>query len=722
MHRSKYLILLLSLVKAFVPHTSLNFHPSRSIRLMLRKNELEDLEKSTVAELKNNLRSRGLPVSGVKQTLIERLVNDIKSSNNHIFEGDKLQETHKKDLARTEYHEKGNKAGNNVIAFLDHAPELGNKASQAALNPLPDPLNALLSKRAGQSIPRLLPVQELAFKPILDGSDAVLSAPTGSGKTLGYALPLLSRLLLWKQNNSLHKRERLSKAEYYTNQICCPSILVLVPSRELAKQVGQVVSQYHPTSSRRVAAVFGGVPLERHISLLRRNLDVVVGTPGRVRELIREGHLSTEYVKSIVLDEADILLNFEDQPEIEIILNGMKDDYQLVLASATVNRRVKEFVNDAMEIDEKSDAFISVKSNDSETICESEVTGEKNKRPKVGHWYTPGRSSSRTAVASDFIVTLSPRIGIIFVASKAEANRVAEELSNTLTDTKVSVLEGDMSQAARSRTVASLRKDNSFNHQKCKILVATDVASRGLDLLGVDLVLQFGIPRKSGKEGTYDSELYLHRAGRAGRIGGGLTPANVITLYDPLEGEGKILPHLEKELSYAGIEVKHRLLPSPAEVMEASYARAMRVCDTCAEDERFIKYFQDQVVSDFQGTSASEREEKLVKKLASALASLSGLDKVVTPRSLLTADSKYRTIRVWSEKGDPLSPSEVVRFAKGLGSGKLGRVVICRDGSAVFDLPLQKVDRILETFSNCSDAALRLELPATIEFENGLTL
>mmetsp|Transcript_26770 Transcript_26770/g.39601 ORF Transcript_26770/g.39601 Transcript_26770/m.39601 type:complete len:720 (+) Transcript_26770:91-2250(+) len=707
-------ILLLSFIEAFIPQTSLIFPHRESIYLMLRHNDVETLEESTVAELKAELRSRGLAVSGVKQQLIERLASDMKRSDSHVLE---RVSSNAKNSHSASFHQDDDETDNDsATETFDYSINSHNKASQVVLDLLPEPLFDLLSQRTGQTVPKLLPVQERAFKPILNGSDAVLSAPTGSGKTLGYALPLFSRLLSWKQNGTLKKRERFSKAEYYTNRLCRPSILVLAPSRELAKQVGQVLSQYHPTSSRRVAAVFGGVPIERHISLLRRDLDVIVGTPGRVRELIREGHLCIEEVKSIVLDEADVLLNFDDQPEIKMLLDGMTDDYQLVLASATVNWRVKEFVKEIMGIDEKSEAFIILKSSNLGNALESEMMPEKNKRPIVGHWSMPGRSSSRTSVASDLILTLSPRIGIVFVASRQEANRVSQELSKRLTSTEVSVLEGDMSQSARSRTIARLRENNNLVNEKCKILVATDVASRGLDVFGIDLVLQFGIPRKAGKDGTYDSELYLHRAGRAGRIGGGSKPANIITLYDPLEGEGKILPDLEKELSCDGIEIKPRALPSPVEVMEASYIGAMKNCDDCGKDEEFVNYFREKIISEFQLASPSEREERLINKLAAALASLSELEKVVTPRSLLTADTSCRTIRAWSDESAPLSPSEVIRFAKGLGSGKLGRVTICKDGSAVFDLPVKKVDRFLEAYHGCSNPALYLEIPSALEF------
>ena len=732
---------------------SLSSSPGRRIQSNRRAaatnhQDIISLEQQTVAELKNELKVRGLPVSGNKSILIDRLMMDSGTSRS------KQEETVAEDdlgfvidddddenasLSRNEDQGFIIEDGNDSAPMDDDFDLMTTKktttTTTTAIDLLPAPLLQALSKRitpndnASKTL-SLLSVQELAFKPISSGSDAVLFAPTGSGKTLGYALPLLTRLLEWKKEGTLKKRRRLDQQDYYNTkqrEPARPSIMVLAPSRELAKQVGKVLSHYHPTSSGRVGTVFGGVPLERHVSLLRRDLDVVVGTPGRIRELIREGHLTTEFCKSIVLDEADVLLNFDDQPEIEMLLDGMVEDYQLVLASATVNRRVKEFVKDVMEINETSEAFVEVDAVVADETGTQDLSPsskgsaqQQQNRPTVRHWSTGASFFSRTGLAADIIATQSPRIGIIFVASKAEADSVSEELSEKLGDTKVSVLHGDMSQSARSRTVASLR--NNINNHRSKILVATDIASRGLDLPGVDLVLQFGIPRKSGKDGTFDSELYLHRAGRAGRVGGGSKDADAILLFDPAEGEGKLLPELESELhSAAGIRIQPRALPSPSEIMEASYERAKRICDdVVVGDKDFSNYFTEKIDAEISAdTSKKHREELLMDKLAAAMAALSGLGDggVVAPRSLLTADTRDRTIRVFHSDGKGLAPPEVTKFVKGLGSGKLGRVTICNDGSAVFDLSAKRAERLLEAYREMNgqnQAGLRIVLPSEL--------
>ena len=643
--------------QSFVPPSSSRTN-ARSMAMVTTSaipNGAKPFEKMTVAELKDILRSRDLPVSGTKDKLVKRLL---------------------------EYQD----------AAVEQTP-----TEDAVASLLPPPLAEALVQQTGTS--HLLPIQERAFQPIASGSDAVLFSPTGTGKTLGYILPLFTRLA--------PRKKRLSQKDYFDrrNQPCCPSILILTPSRELAKQVGKVCAQFR--SSSRVATVFGGVPLERHSSLLRKDLDVVVGTPGRMRELMREGFLSTESVESIVLDEADVLLNFEDQPEIEMLLNGMENDYQLVLASATVNSRVKEFVKEAMEIDPHSDAF----------CVEKSVNGQETTRPTVHHWCTAARSSARSGLALDIVTTLSPRVALIFVATKAEAEAVSDEMADRLRDMKVSVLHGDLAQSARSRTVAALRQKTKGG--KGRILVATDVASRGLDLPAVDLVLQFGIPRRQGRDGTCDSELYTHRAGRAGRVGGGSRPADAILLYDP--AEKRLLPELQADLEDVGIHLQPRPLPSPSDVMEASYIHARGVCSDFAGDADFVSFFRNKIESEVAEMPADDRHEYLMNQLAAATAALSGLDGAVPERSLLTADTKDRTIRVWTDDSERLNPAEVTEFVKGLGSGKLGRVSMLEDGSALFDLSEKRTLQVLraaqeqsETNESLSSKKMYLELVNTL--------
>jgi superfamily II DNA/RNA helicase len=505
--------------------------------------------------------------------------------------------------------------------------------------------------------------------------------------------------------------------------------------------------------------------MTRHAALLSSSTtNVVVGTPGRIRELIRENYLSTKHIRSIVLDEADTLLNFDDNPEVQWLLDGMVNDYQLILASATINKRVEKFVSEVMELEVGEEGYMVVDTygdddhggftnNDNDITIDGKSekhldddydmeqgqvedsginTAYQNETPTVRHWSMPSSPASRITLTSDLLITLTPRRGIVFVPTKAEVESVAQELSERFSanDVSIHILHGDMVQQARSRTIRAFRDDSSARIITTRILIATDVAARGLDLPAIDLVLQYGVPRKTGKDGTYDSELYIHRTGRAGRFGN-TRSADAIVLYDRTQGESTTLNKLREEMKdLHSIVIMPRQLPSPCEVMDASYERVMRLCtDFGTGTKGLVRYFAGKLSDEMKANnnemttaSSSDNEMFLIHRLATAMASLSGLDDVVPPRSLLTADPGDRTIRVWSDSCDaanPLSPSEVTKLVKSLGSGKLGRISTCEDGSVVFDLGSKKAELLLESAAANDDTKLvesgwHFEIPVSL--------
>jgi superfamily II DNA/RNA helicase len=643
--------------------------------------------------------------------------------------------------------------------------------------------------------PKLLPIQQKSYTIISKGDDAVLFSPTGTGKSLGFILPLAARILQWQQDGSYLYRKAAQKQHFIrqsrnnnngndslssssSSQVdaATPSILIIEPSRELARQVGKVFEKFHPTttssngakgsssSKRQVVTVYGGVPMTRHAALLSSKTNVVVGTPGRIRELIRENYLSTKYIRSIVLDEADTLLNFADNPEVEWLLDGMTNDYQLILASATINKRVEKFVSEVMELEVGEEGYLVVDTpygdddhgglftNDDDITIDGKSekhlddvdmevgqvessginTAYQLETPTVRHWSMPSSPASRITLTSDLLITLAPRRGIVFVPTKAEVESVAQELSERLSanDVSIHILHGDMVQQARSRTIRAFR-DDSARIITTRILIATDVAARGLDLPAIDLVLQYGVPRKTGKDGTYDSELYIHRTGRAGRFGN-TRSADAIVLYDRTQGESTTLNKLREEMKdLHSIVIMPRQLPSPSEVMDASYERVMRLCtDFGTGTPNLVRYFAGKLSDEMKAnnggetttSSSSDNAMFLIHRLATAMASLSGLDDVVPPRSLLTADPGDRTIRVWSDSCDannPLSPSEVTKLVKSLGSGKLGKISTCEDGSVVFDLGSRKAELLLESAAANDDTKLvesgwHFEIPVSL--------
>lgn len=714
----------------------------------------EKLQDMTIAELKELLRASNQKVTGNKAVLVDRIISHQQNSRavKHIS----AENVEVEDASQISHDPSLSLLPKPVLeSFLRFT-----SSSKARNLNMIDGTDTSISTQQ----PKLLPVQERSFEHIADGGDAVIFSPTGTGKTLAYILPLAKRLFEWKHDGSLQHQKKIQKQRFIQQQrnkndsmptkpteSAAPSILVIEPSRELAKQVGKVWSKFHPTvtkATKQIVTVFGGVPTARQAALLSSKTDVVVGTPGRIRELIREGFLTTSHVRSIVLDEGDILLNFQDNPEVEWLLEGMRNDYQLILASATINKRVESFVGEVMELEVGEEGYVNMVDDDA-TIDDSgietddvgfEIEGasEEQTSQEVRHWSMAASARDRTALVSDIIITSAPRRGIIFVPSKAEVEVVAQELTERLSsanDVSVHVLHGDMVQAARSRTIVAFRGDTESMPNltnMSRILVATDVASRGLDIPTVDLVVQYGVPRKNGKDGTFDSELFIHRTGRAGRFGSTRT-ADTIMLYDRSQGEGTTLKELQEEMKrLRGVEILQKALPSPGEVMNSAYHRALQrfeKFDTDGEDDRekhkLVQYFEKRlmqdVLLDHSDTEPSPTESLLMKRLAAAMAALSGLEEVVPPRSLLTANPSDRTIRAWNDscsRNNPLSPPEVTKLLKALGSGKLGRISICEDGSAVFDLSGSKAKRLMENASNDEMSALvegwHFEMPESL--------
>ena len=552
---------------------------------------------------------------------------------------------------------------------------------------------------------RMLPIQQASFIRIWQGHDTVLQAPTGQGKTLAFVLPLLA------QQRSTPPPQA---------GVATPQVIAICPSRELARQVGKEWQRFAQQANS-VATIFGGVPVERHVALLKYKPRYVVATPGRLRELVRLGHLSYQQVTTLVLDEADVLLDAQDSPDIQAILRDMEETidterqenpkYQLILVSATLNNNVRTFTEEmeisprayisaSATIHEETEAGVRPVSQASQSTPSQQSPSSSTSAPMaVQHWHMSCKSSVRPKIAADVIAMLQPRLTLVFVPTKSEAESVAADLSTTC---QVTTIHGGMSQTARSRTIAQILRssDDSTN----QVLVATDVISRGLDLPNVDLVIQFGIPRVAGKDGTYNTELYTHRTGRAGRYRvnanatGKTRPANALLLWDPAVGEGKLLPPLAQEVEeLLGRKILAKTVPSSLDIINTGYKRALSSITRHehSETNQLSAYFRSRLEKDINISDT----DALLDALANAMASVANLDPSLSPTkphaSLLSGDPALRTIRV-SKDGSVLSPSEVTVFCKQFGSGKLGRVTICNDGSAVFDLAMKKAEQLVE--------------------------
>ena len=342
------------------------------------------------------------------------------------------------------------------------APTGSSATGFAAFGFAPELLEAL--EAIGYQEPS--PIQKAAIPELLLGRDLVGQAQTGTGKTAAFALPLLA---------GLDPDQRT------------PQVLVLTPTRELAIQVADSFSSYAAKMPQlRVLPIYGGSDFRDQIARLKRGVQIVVGTPGRVMDHMRQGTLNLSGLRSLVLDEADEMLRMGFIDDVEWVLGQLPEKRQVVLFSATMPAEIRrishQYLNDPAEI------TIKTKGSDSSRIRQRYIT--VNGPQKLEALSRVLEAETKEGV-------------IIFARTKAITVTVAESLEAKGYD--VAVLNGDVAQNQRERTIERLKSGS------VDVLVATDVAARGLDVDRITLVVNYDIP--------FDSEAYVHRIGRTGRAG-----------------------------------------------------------------------------------------------------------------------------------------------------------------------------------------------------------
>jgi superfamily II DNA/RNA helicase len=334
-------------------------------------------------------------------------------------------------------------------------------------------------------------IQSLVLPDAIGGRDILAKSPTGSGKTLAFAIPLVER----------------AAPEGKT-----PSALVLVPTRELALQVTEELEPLAAARGLRVAAAYGGAPVAAQAKRLK-GAQIVVATPGRLQDLIERRLVSLDGVTSLVLDEADRMLDMGFRPQVERILRRLPGARQTMLFSATLDGEVGELASAYTE----SPARIE---NGREAQVEDGV---------IEHAFVPVTAEDKI----DRLVELlqaDDGLSIVFVRTKRGADRLAQKLARR--DLAVVAMHGDLSQSQRERAL------EKFRTGKVTTLVATDVAARGLDLEAIEHVINFDPPE--------DDKGYVHRVGRTGRAG---RAGRGITL---------VLPEQQAEVSRVAARLGHR--------------------------------------------------------------------------------------------------------------------------------------------------------------------
>ena len=315
------------------------------------------------------------------------------------------------------------------------------------------------------------PIQEQCIPVILSGKDVLASAQTGTGKTAAFCLPLLDLVA----NKPKHKHKRNIS----------PDVLILSPTRELATQIEHELMRFSHFMDTNIVAVVGGVSYKLQNKLLKSNVNFLVATPGRLMDLVRQRKINLKHIDTLVIDEADRMLDMGFIPDIKKIFESTSQDQQVLMFTATLNKQIEKIAQQFLRDPER-------------IAIEQENKSNKNIHQIA---YPVADYNQKKLVLVDVLNEADINQAIIFTATKREADRLSDELY--LMNHRSKTLHGDMSQRERTRTI------NRFKNNEIKILVATDVAARGIDVDDITHVINFDLPRQV--------EDYIHRIGRTGR-------------------------------------------------------------------------------------------------------------------------------------------------------------------------------------------------------------
>lgn len=382
----------------------------------------------------------------------------------------------------------------------------------------------LVRATADQGYETPSPIQAQAIPAVLSGKDVMAAAQTGTGKTAGFTLPLLQRL---------SEKPRAGKG---------PRALILAPTRELAAQVHDSValySRYMPTKS---AVVFGGVKINPQMMKLRKGLDVLVATPGRLMDLYQQNAVRFDEVEVLVLDEADRMLDMGFIRDIKKILAMLPAKRQNLMFSATFSNDIRKLatglLNNPVQVE------VAARNTSAETIKQSVY---------------PVDQSQKTALLSKLVRENGWEQVLVFTRTKHGANRLTQKLERD--GITAAAIHGNKSQGARTRALAN------FKQGEVRVLVATDIAARGLDIKQLPQVVNFELPNVP--------EDYVHRIGRTGRAG---ESGHALSLVSA--DEGKMLAGIEKLIKkqlprkeVEGFEPKNNLPLKPKAKADPSRAR-----------------------------------------------------------------------------------------------------------------------------------------------------
>ncbi|MDD3341881.1 MAG: DEAD/DEAH box helicase [Bacilli bacterium] len=375
-------------------------------------------------------------------------------------------------------------------------------------------------------------IQKEIIPLIIEGYDVIGKAQTGTGKTLAYAASVLS------------------KTDFKTSTV---KVLILVPTRELALQVSEEFETLNKSSYFDVLAVYGGSSIELQLRALKRGVDIVVGTPGRVMDLIDRRALKLDNLETFVLDEADEMLNMGFQEDIEYIFKKTNENKQVLLLSATMPKAISKLASNYMK-------------EDYQNISIEEVSKTST---NVKQFYYLVNDKMRAEAMCRVLDSKSPKSAIVFCQTKRDCDRLLNELSAR--NYSAEAMHGDIAQNMRIEAL------NRFKAGSFTYLIATDVAARGIHVDHIDLVINYNLPQ--------DVESYIHRIGRTGRAGSEGEALNFVT-----PREVRFLKDVER---IAKCTIVQKELPSMEEVYQAKFQKLITEAETLTDYEDCMTYVRD---------------------------------------------------------------------------------------------------------------------------------
>lgn len=313
---------------------------------------------------------------------------------------------------------------------------------------------------------KLTPIQKMAIPPILKGNDVIGQAQTGSGKTMAFSIPVLEKIFIPDRS---------------------PQAIILCPTRELCMQVASEIEKAGSRIKKlKVLAVYGGQPIGKQTRVLKKGVHIIVGTPGRVIDHIERGNLELIGIESVVLDEADEMLEMGFRDDIESILAQTPSQRQTLLFSATIPQEIKLIAKNY----QKNPKFIK-------------VSDKKQNIPKITQYAFKCKIEDKFNGLTRLIDVYDVNLALIFCNTKKSVDFVAKHLKKE--NFAVDSIHGDMTQQVRDKVM------NKFRNGNINILVATDIAARGLDIENIDVIINYDVPQ--------NPDDYTHRIGRTARAG-----------------------------------------------------------------------------------------------------------------------------------------------------------------------------------------------------------